>query len=68
MKYLIRHGKVEYSGSKQAVMDYINEAYSDDYFVQEYGKIFKKDFSKFIFCLDNLGLILSDRKPKRRSK
>ena len=68
MKYLIRHGKVEYSGNKQAVIEYIKEAYADDYFVQQYGNIFLKDFSKFIFCLENLGLILSDRKPKRRSK
>lgn len=68
MKYLIRDGKVEYSGNKQAVINYIREAYEDDYFVQEYGKIFLKDFSKFIFCLENLGLILSDRKPKRRGR
>lgn len=66
MKYLIRNNKVEFSGNKQDIIKYVTEAYEDDYFVQQYGKIFLKDFSKFMYCLDNLGLKLSDNKPKRR--
>lgn len=66
MKYLIRNNKIEFSGNKKDVIKYITEAYEDDYFVQEYHKIFNKDFSKFIYCLQNLGLVLSDNKPKRR--
>lgn len=68
MKYLLRDGKVEYSGNKQQIIDYINECYEDDYWVQQYGKIFNKDFDKFLYTLQCLGLQLSNKMPKYRRR
>jgi len=61
MKYLIRNGKVEYSGNKKQLIEYVREKYSDEYWVREYGKFFDNDFGKFKFAVETLGLSLSDK-------
>ena len=61
MKYLIKNGKAEYSGSKKQLIDYVREKYSDEYWVKEYGRDFDKDFGKFKFAVETLGLTLSDK-------
>lgn len=64
MRYLLRDGKVEFSGTKKEVLDYIREAYSDDYFVENYGNSFEKDKDRLDDCLAELGLFLTNSKPK----
>jgi len=64
MKYLIRDGKVEFSGSIKDLINYIRESYQDEYMVEEYGNIFNKDYDKFSFVVECLGMYLSDRKPR----
>ena len=61
MKYLLRQGKVEYSGNKKQLIEYVREKYSDEYWVKEYGKFFDNDFGKFKFAVETLGLSLSDK-------
>ena len=61
MKYILRQGKVEYSGSKKQLIDYVREKYSDEYWVREYGKDFDNDFGKFKFAVETLSLTLSDK-------
>ena len=61
MKYLLRNGKVEYSGCKKQLITYVKEKYADEYWVSEYGKFFDNDFGKFKFAVETLGLSLSDK-------
>ena len=61
MKYLLRNGKVEFSGDKKQLIQYIKEKYKDEYWVKEYGKMFDSDFGKFKFAIEALGLQLSDK-------
>ena len=61
MKYLLRNGKVECSGSKQQLIDYVKENYAEEYWVREYGKFFDSDFGKFKFAIETIGLELSDK-------
>lgn len=64
--YLIRDGKVEFEGNKKELLKYLKDAYSDEYFIQEYGKILDKDYEKFIYVLDCLGLSISTKQPRRK--
>lgn len=68
MKYLIRQGKVEYSGNKKEIISYLIQAYEDDYFIQEYGSKLYKDPDALQQTLKCLGLSLSDKIPKRKKK
>ena len=61
MKYLLRNGKVEFSGDKKQLIQYVIENYKDEYWVKEYGKFFETDFGKFKFAIETLGLQLSDK-------
>ena len=61
MKYLLRNNKVEYSGSKKQLIEYIKEKYLEEYWVREYGKYFDTDFGKFKFAIETLVLQLSDK-------
>ena len=61
MKYLLRNGKTEYIGNKKQCIEYVRQKYKDDYFVQEYSKVFDLDFGKFKFTLECLGLELADK-------
>ena len=61
MKYLLRNGKVECSGSKKQLIAYVKENYKDEYWVKEYSKLFDTDFGKFKFAVETLGLQLSDK-------
>ena len=61
MKYLLRNGKVEYSGDKKQLIAYVKEHYAEEYWVKEYGKLFDTDFGKFKFAIECLGLELSDK-------
>lgn len=61
MKYLLRNGKVECSGSRKALMDYVRENHADNYFVKEYGNLFDTDYGKFKFTVESLGLQLADK-------
>ena len=61
MKYLLRNGKVEFSGDKKQLIQYIKETYPNEYWVREYGKLFETDFGKFKFAIETLGLELSDK-------
>ena len=61
MKYLLRNGKVEFSGDKKQLIQYIKEKYKDEYWVKEYGKMFDSDFGKFKFAIETLGLQISDK-------
>ena len=65
--YILRDGKVEFTGNKKEVINYIRECYEDDYFVHEYGNIFDKDWNKFKYTLEGLGLFLSNKKPRRKN-
>ena len=67
MKYLVRNGKVEFSGSKKEIIDYILSAYEDDYFVQSYDKQLYHDNSILEEVLDGLCLQIWDKSPKFRS-
>lgn len=67
MKYLVRNGKVEFSGSKKEIIDYILSAYEDDYFVQSYDKQLYHDNSVLEEVLDGLCLQIWDKAPKFRS-
>ena len=62
MPYLIRDNKVEYEGTKKQIIVYIKQAYEDDYWVQEYWDQLDKDYGKFKFVLENLGLCLRHKK------
>ena len=55
---ITRNGKVEFSGNKKEVIEYIRECYQDEYMVREYGKILNKDFNKLIYVLECIGLEL----------
>lgn len=61
MKYLLKNGKVKYSGSKKQIIAYVKENYKDEYWVKEYGQFFDTDFGKFKFAVETLGLQLSDK-------
>ena len=68
MKYLLRDGKVEYSGTKQELIEYIREAYPDDYWVQEYGSILDKDYNKLRYVTECIGLHIVNTLPKKKLK
>jgi len=55
---IIRNGKVEFSGNKKEIIEYIRECYQDEYMVREYGNILNKDFNKLIYVLECIGLEL----------
>ena len=55
---ILRNGKVEFSGNKKEVIEYIRECYQDEYMVREYGKILNRDFNKLIYVLECIGLEL----------
>ena len=61
MKYLLKNGKVEFSGDKKQLIKYIKENYKEEYWVKEYGKFFDSDFGKFKFAIETLGFQLSDK-------
>lgn len=65
--YLVRKGKVEFSGTKHAIVEYIKEAYSEDYYVQEYWDQLEKDLNKLKFVIGGLDLKLTERKPRRKN-
>ena len=65
--YLVRKGKVEFSGTKHAIVEYIKEAYSEDYYVQEYWEQLEKDLNKLKFVIGGLDLKLTERKPRRKN-
>lgn len=66
MRYLLRDGKIEYTGNKRELIEYVRESYADEYWVQEYGKVFDKDFEKFKFATECIGLTIADRINKKR--
>lgn len=55
---VIRNGKVEFSGNKKEIIEYIRECYQDEYMVREYGNILNKDFNKLVYVLECIGLEL----------
>ena len=55
---IIRNGKIEFSGNKKEIIEYIRECYQDEYMVREYGNILNKDFNKLIYVLECIGLEL----------
>ncbi len=61
MKYLLRNGKVECSGSKKQLIEYVRANYPEEYWVRENGKYFDTDFGKFKFAIETIGLQLSDK-------
>ena len=61
MKYLLKNGKVEFSGDKKQLIKYIKENYPNEYWVKEYAKFFETDFGKFKFAIEAIGLQLSDK-------
>ena len=65
MKYLIRDGKIEFSGNKKQVIQYLRDAYSDEYWMEQYSSILDKDIDKLYHVVQCLGLQLLDKKPKR---
>lgn len=65
--YLIRDGKVEFSGTKHEIVEYIQEVYTEDYYVEEYWEQLDKDINKLKFVIGGLGLKLTERKPKRKN-
>lgn len=66
--YLMRNFKVEYTGTRQEIIDYILAEYEYDYFVQEYGKQLYKDSNKLKYVLTGLELSLSNNLPKRKPR
>lgn len=67
MRYLIRDGKIEFCGTISEIINYIKESY-EDYYIEEYDKQLEKDFNKLNFVLQNIGLKMSERKPRRKSE
>ena len=65
MKYLIRDGKIEFSGNKKQVIQYLRDAYSDEYWIEQYSSILDKDIDKLYYVVQCLGLQLLDKKQKR---
>ena len=61
MKYLLRDNKVEFSGNKKQLIEYVKENYKDEYWVKEYSQKFDTDFGKFKFAIETIGLELSDK-------
>ena len=61
MKYLLRNKKVECSGTKKQLIEYVKEKYEDDFWVRENSAKFDTDFGSFKFVLLCLGLELSDK-------
>lgn len=61
MKYLLRNKKVEASGSKKQLIEYVKEKYKDEFWVKENAKKFDTDFGSFKFTIETLGLELSDK-------
>ena len=55
---IIRNGKIEFSGNKKEIIEYIRECYQDEYMVREYSNILNKDFNKLIYVLECIGLEL----------
>lgn len=66
--YLIRKGKVEFTGSKHSIIEYIKEVYEDNYYVQEYWDQMEKDIQILKNVVRDLDLKLSENKPKRKGK
>lgn len=62
--YLYRDNKIEFEGNKKEIISYIREAYVDEYFVEEFGSIFQKDFDKFIYVCECLGIEVKSRRIK----
>ena len=66
--YLIRNGKIEFSGSKHSIIEYILEVYGDDYEVTEYKDQMEKDINILKNVVRGLNLKVSENKPKRKGK
>lgn len=66
--YLIRDSKVEYTGTRKEIIEYLLAEYEDDYFIQEYNKQLFQDSSKLKYVLDGLQLRISSKLPKRKSR
>ena len=60
--YLIRNGKVEFSGTRKQIIDYVKLTYEDDYWIQEWNDQLQYDFAKLKFVLENLGLYIGNRR------
>lgn len=60
VKHLLRDGKPEFSGNLKQIISYIQEAYSDDYWVQQTDKNLIKDYDKLVFITQNLGLTITE--------
>lgn len=68
MKYLVRKGKVEFSGSKHDIIEYVKEVYEDDYYVQEYWDQLEKDIKILKSVISGLDMKLTENRPKRKGK
>lgn len=63
--YLIRDNKIEFEGNKKQIIQYLNEAYQDEYWIEQHGNILDKDIQMLYYVVENLGMFLSNRKPRR---
>ena len=64
--FLFRNNKIEFEGNYKELVEYLNIAYTDSYWVQEYGRILYKDKTKLYEVVENLGLYLTTRKSRKR--
>lgn len=66
--YLVRNGKVEFTGNKHNIVEYLKEVYEDNYYVQEYWDQMEKDTKILRGVIRDLGMKLAETKPKRKGK
>ena len=66
--YLVRKGKVEFTGNKHNIIEYIKEVYEDNYYVQEYWDQMEKDTQILKNVVRDLDMKLTKIKPKRKGK
>ena len=64
MKYLLKNGKLLFSGTKKQIMEYVRTQYKDEFWVKENVQKFDIDYGVFKFSIEASGLEISDRIPK----
>ena len=62
--FLYRNNKIEFEGNYKELVEYLNTAYIDSYWMQEYGKLLLKDKAKLYEVIENLGFSLTTKKGR----
>lgn len=63
MKYLLKNGKLIFSGTRTQIIEYVKTQYKDEFWIKENAHKFEADYGVFKFSIEALELEIRDRIP-----